>query len=340
MAPIVRRAVSLKALNSFGVDARAERLVELRDPAELPAVLALLRERPPALVLGGGSNLLFSRDPPGTVLRVMLGGRRVLGERAGETLVEAAAGENWHGFVEWTLGLGLNGLENLSLIPGTVGAAPVQNVGAYGVEVCERFDSLDAVSLPDGALRRFDAGDCSFGYRDSVFRHGADAQWLITAVRFRLSRTPRPCLDYGELRDELRARGVASPGAREVADAVCAIRRRKLPDPAEIGNAGSFFRNPVVERARAEQLARAHSGMPVYPGISPATAKLSAAWMIDRCGWKGWRDGDAGVHERHALVLVNHGNASGAQIVALATRIRESIRQRFGIELEPEPVVV
>lgn len=333
---------SLKALNSFGVEARARRLLTLDDAADVDRALEAIAGEPRVLVLGGGSNLLLANDFDGTVLRVALRGRWIVEQGTADrpTLVEAAAGENWHAFVGWTLEQGLAGLENLSLIPGTVGAAPVQNVGAYGVEVCERFDSLDAVSLPDGALRRFDAGDCSFGYRDSVFRHGADAQWLITAVRFRLSRTPRPCLDYGELRDELRARGVASPGAREVADAVCAIRRRKLPDPAEIGNAGSFFRNPVVERARAEQLARAHSGMPIYPGISPATAKLSAAWMIDRCGWKGWRDGDAGVHERHALVLVNHGNASGAQIVALATRIRESVRQRFGIELEPEPVVV
>ncbi len=340
MALIVRRAVSLKTLNSFGIDARAARLIELRESADLPTALALLREHPPALVLGGGSNLLFSRDPPGTVLRVMLGGCRLLCERAGEALVEAAAGENWHAFVDWTLGQGLNGLENLSLIPGSVGAAPVQNVGAYGVEVCERFDSLDAVSLHDGATRRFDAADCGFSYRDSVFRRSAGAQWLITAVRFRLSRTPQLRLDYGELRDELRARGVASPGAHEVAEAVCAIRRRKLPDPAGIGNAGSFFKNPIVERARAERLAEAHPGLPLYPGGSPATAKLSAAWMIERCGWKGYRDGDAGVHERHALVLVNHGHANGAQILALAARIRESVRRRFGIELEPEPVVV
>ena len=340
MAPIVRHAVSLKALNTFGIDARAGHLVELRAVADLAATIALLHAHPPVLVLGGGSNLLFSRDPPGTVLRVMLGGRRLLGERDGEVLVEAAAGQNWHSFVDWTLAQGLNGLENLSLIPGSVGAAPVQNVGAYGVEVCERFDSLDAVSLRDGTARRFDATDCGFGYRDSVFRREAGPPWLITAVRFRLTRTPQLQLDYGELRDELRARGIASPGAREVADAVCAIRRRKLPDPAEIGNAGSFFRNPVVDRARARQLAAAHPGLPLYPGSSPATAKLSAAWMIDRCGWKGHRDGDAGVHQRHALVLVNHGHASGAQILALAMRIRESVRRQFGIDLEPEPVVV
>lgn len=340
MAPTLRRAASLKALNTFGVEARADRLLELRDAADLPAALDLLRAHPPALVLGGGSNLLFTRDPPGTVLRVMLAGRRLLDEAGDDVRVEAAAGENWHAFVGWTIDQGLSGLENLSLIPGSVGASPVQNVGAYGVEVRDCFDSLDAVSLRDGAARRFDAADCAFGYRDSVFKHPEGSQWLITAVRFRLSRVPRLRLDYGELRDELRTLGVASPGAQDVADAVCAIRRRKLPDPASIGNAGSFFKNPIVDRALAERLRAGHPGLPIYPGDSPATAKLSAAWMIDRCGWKGHREGDAGVHAQHALVLVNHGHASGAQILALAERIRESVRQRFGVELEREPVVV
>ena len=340
MAPTLRRAASLKALNTFGVEARADRLLELRDAADLPAALELLRAHPPALVLGGGSNLLFTRDPPGTVLRVMLAGRRLLDEAGDDVRVEAAAGENWHAFVGWTIDQGLNGLENLSLIPGSVGASPEQNVGAYGVEVRDCFDSLDAVSLHDGTARRFDAADCAFGYRDSVFKHPEGSHWLITVVRFRLSRAPRLRLDYGELRDELRTLGVASPGARDVADAVCAIRRRKLPDPASIGNAGSFFKNPIVDRALAERLCAGHPAMPIHPGDSPATAKLSAAWLIDRCGWKGHREGDAGVHAQHALVLVNHGHASGAQILALAERIRESVRQRFGVELEREPVVV
>jgi len=340
MAPIVRRAASLKTLNSFGIDARAERLVELRELDDLPDALALLRAHPPALVLGGGSNVLFTRDPPGTVLRVALSGRRVLDATPDEVRVEAGAGEDWHAFVGWTLEQGLSGLENLSLIPGTVGASPIQNIGAYGVEMCERFDSLDAVSLRDGASRRFDRDDCAFGYRDSAFKQPGGSEWLITAVRFRLARSAKLCLDYGEIRDELRATGIAFPTARDVSEAICAIRRRKLPDPATVGNAGSFFRNPVVERELAERLRAAHAGMPVFPAGSPSRAKLSAAWMIDRCGWKGFRDGDAGVHDRHALVLVNHGSASGAQILALAERIRESVRQRFGIELEPEPAVV
>ena len=339
MAPALRRAAQLKALNSFAIDARAERLLELRDVADLPAALDALRAHPPALVLGGGSNLLFTRDPPGTVLHVALQGRRVLDERGGEALVEAAAGENWHAFVEWTLAQGLYGLENLALIPGSVGASPIQNIGAYGVEMRERFDSLDAVSLADGERRRFAAADCAFGYRDSVFRHAQGAHWLIIAVRFRLSRTPRLRLDYGEIRDELRAHGVADPAPADVARAVCAIRRRKLPDPAVLGNAGSFFKNPLVDLALAERLRVAHPGMPLHPGTSPGSAKLSAAWLIERCGWKGHRDGDAGVHAAHALVLVNHGHASGAQILALAERIRESVRQRFGVELEREPAI-
>jgi UDP-N-acetylmuramate dehydrogenase len=339
-APVLRRAASLKALNSFALDVRAGRLLELRDAAELPAALAELRAHPPALVLGGGSNLLFTRDPPGTVLLVALAGRRVLEQRDGEALVEAAAGENWHAFVEWTLAQGLCGLENLALIPGSVGASPIQNIGAYGVEMREHFDSLDAVSLADGQRRRFTASECAFGYRDSVFRRAAGAHWLVTAVRFRLSRTPRLQLDYGEIRDELRAQGVVDPGPPDVARAVCAIRRRKLPDPAVLGNAGSFFKNPLVDPALAGRLRAVHPGMPLHRATSPGSVKLSAAWMIEQCGWKGYRDGDAGVHAAHALVLVNHGRATGAQILALAERIRTSVRERFGVDLEREPAVV
>ncbi len=340
MAPAVRHQVSLKRLNSFGVEARAARLIELEAAADLPAAIALARDVPPALVLGGGSNLLFAHDPPGTVLRMMLRGRRLVGHAGDATVVEAAAGETWHDFVGWTIAQGLNGLENLALIPGSVGASPVQNVGAYGVEVGDCLESLDAVSLLDGGARRFDAADCGFGYRDSIFKRAAGAHWLITAVRFRLSRSPRPRLDYGELREELRARGISVPGARDVAEAVCAIRRRKLPDPAAIGNAGSFFKNPVVPAAHAGRLRSAHPDLPIHPGPDGDSAKLPAAWLIERCGWKGHRDGDAGVHARHALVLVNHGAATGAQILALSERIRESVQARFGIALEREPVVV
>ncbi len=347
MAPTVRSAVSLQALNSFRVEARARLLIEVTERAELPAAVAMLREYPPALVLGGGSNLLFTRDPPMPVLRIGLSGRRVLGEHGDEVVVEAAAGENWHSFVLWTLGLGLSGLENLSLIPGNVGASPMQNIGAYGVELRDCFDSLDAMSLRDGTMRRFDAQECRFGYRDSVFRHAEGSGWAILAVRCRLSRVPRLKLDYGEIREELGRLRITSPTSSDVSSAVCAIRRRKLPDPATIGNAGSFFRNPVVDARFAEALALRHPEMPMYRSAGAShestndpPVKLSAGWLIERCGWKGHREADAGVHHGHALVLVNYGSASGAQIAALATRIRDSVRQRFGVDLEPEPSIV
>ncbi|MCM5569689.1 UDP-N-acetylmuramate dehydrogenase [Burkholderiaceae bacterium FT117] len=363
---------SLRPFNSFGVDARASRLVTLEDPTDVAAALALLAEAPRALVLGGGSNLLLAGDFDGTVLRVALRGRRVVSAGENDAIVEAAAGENWHDFVCWTLDQGLHGLENLSLIPGTVGASPIQNIGAYGVEMRERFDSLEAVDRHTGERRRLGPADCRFGYRDSVFKHPDGERWLILSVRFRLSRSFEPVLDYGELRAELSARAAAPrsdgsghrdtdrrnapatadgsppPDAREVAAAVVAIRRRKLPDPAVLGNAGSFFRNPVVDAAQADALAAAHSDMPRHPAGPEAgpgadgrpRVKLSAGWLIERCGWKGHREGDAGVHERHALVLVNHGNATGAQLLALAERIRASVRERFGVALEPEPTIV
>jgi UDP-N-acetylmuramate dehydrogenase len=358
MALRIDEPASLKALNSFGIPARAARLVTLDDPADLDPALALLAQAPRALVLGGGSNLLLAGDFEGTVLRIALHGRRIVADEADGAVVEAAAGENWHDFVCWTLDQGLSGLENLSLIPGTVGASPIQNIGAYGVEMRERFDSLEAVDRRSGERRRLFAQDCRFCYRDSVFKHPEGAHWLILSVRFRLSRRFEPRLDYGELRNELAA--PPTPDAHAVATAVIAIRRRKLPDPAVLGNAGSFFRNPVVDAAQADALARRHPDIPRYPADddrSPGAdapvgadasasaqrrprVKLSAGWLIDRCGWKGFREGDAGVHDRHALVLVNHGTATGAQLLALAERIRDSVRERFGVELEPEPTIV
>jgi UDP-N-acetylmuramate dehydrogenase len=340
----IEEAASLKRLNSFGVEARARRLLVLSQEETLDEALAALAGEQRMLVLGGGSNLLLARDFEGTVLRVALRGRKILEERGDEVLVEAGAGESWHDFVGWTLTRGLSGLENLSLIPGTVGASPIQNIGAYGVEMCEQFDSLTAIDLQSGRRRRFETADCRFGYRDSIFKHPEGARCLILSVRFRLSRQFQPRLDYGELRAELGAQGTsAGPlDARRVAEAVIAIRRRKLPDPEQLGNAGSFFRNPIVDAGRAQALALQHPGLPCYQAdmANSGQVKLSAGWMIEQCGWKGYRDGDAAVHERHALVLVNHGSASGAQLLALAERIRESVAQRFGLLLEPEPTIV
>ncbi len=337
----IREQVSLKAFNTFGIDARAQRLFELATLDELPQALAALRQAPPALVLGGGSNLLFTGDPAGTVLRVALRGLRVVQADADEALVEAAAGEAWDPFVAWTLAQGLSGLENLALIPGSVGASPIQNIGAYGVEMAERFESLQAVSLADGRPHRFDAADCGFAYRDSTFKRAGRGAWLVLSVRFRLSTRWQPRLDYGDIRAELRAAGVTAPTPVDVARAVSAIRRRRLPDPARLGNAGSFFKNPLVPAALAARLKESEPDLPLYPlAAADGAVKLSAAWLIERCGWKGHRDGDAGVSDAHALVLVNHGSASGAQVLALAQRIQDSVQQRFGVRLEPEPVIV
>jgi UDP-N-acetylmuramate dehydrogenase len=343
----IQEGASLRALTTFGVEARAARLATLASPNDLDQALALLATSSKSLVMGGGSNLLMAGDFDGTVLRVALPGRRILDSTeaaAAPVIVEAAAGENWHDFVCWTLDQGLSGLENLSLIPGTVGASPIQNIGAYGVEMRERFDSLEAVDRRSGRRHRLKATDCRFGYRDSLFKQPAGEHWLILSVRFRLSPVFVPKLDYGELGGEVMARLAATgragavPEARDVAAAVIAIRQRKLPDPARLGNAGSFFRNPIVDQATAESLARRWPDLPRH--AVDGAVKLSAAWLIDQCGWKGHRDGDAGVHAQHALVLVNHGQASGAQLLALAARIQASVLERFGVALDPEPTIV
>jgi UDP-N-acetylmuramate dehydrogenase len=332
--------VPLAALNTFGIRATARTLWTLADPADLDALLPALRADPRGepLVVGGGSNLLITGDLEQPVLRVAIPGRRIVADRGDEVIVEAGAGESWDGFVRWTLGLGLAGLENLALIPGTVGAAPIQNIGAYGIELREVFDSLDAVDLRSGERRRFDAADCAFGYRDSVFKQPGGERWLVLAVRMRLSRRPALRLDYGDLRAELARAGIAHPTPTDVADAVAAIRRRRLPDPAALGNAGSFFRNPLVSPEVAAALQAREPGLPAWPADD--RTKLSAAWMIERCGWKGRREGDAGVHAAHALVLVNHGRATGTEVLGLARRIRDSVRARFGVVIEPEPVIV
>ncbi|GAB3383233.1 UDP-N-acetylmuramate dehydrogenase [Lysobacter fragariae] len=341
----IARDASLRSRNTFGVEARAPVLVEVADAAALPALFADpdFADRL-SLVLGGGSNLLFAGNPQGAVLA--LTGHRVTyvdapqdAPAAGRVVVRADAGVEWHDFVMRTLKHGLAGLENLALIPGTVGAAPIQNIGAYGVEVREFIHCVEAFEPATGQVHRLDADACRFAYRDSLFKQQVD-RYIVTAVEFALPRVPDLKLDYAGIREELATMGVINPTPRHVADAVIAIRRRKLPDPAVIGNAGSFFKNPIVPVAQADALKARHDALPVFRGNSDATRKLSAAWLIDQCGWKGHRDGDAGVAESHALVLVNHGNASGLQLLDLARRIAASIGERFGVELEPEPRVI
>ena len=330
----------LRARNTFGVEARADMLVEVRDAAALPDLFenAMLRNGP-VLVLGGGSNLLFAGDPPGVVLTLDGQDIRILEDDGEAALVRADAGVEWHAFVLWTLGHGLAGLENLALIPGTVGAAPIQNIGAYGVEVRERIQVVEAFDRDSRAIARLPAAECAFAYRDSRFKREPE-RWIVTAVEFRLPRTPELRLGYAGIADELARAGIQSPTASQVAEAVCRVRRSKLPDPAVLGNAGSFFKNPIVQRELAEALGREHPALPVFPGPDGASCKLSAAWLIEACGWKGHREGDAGVSERHALVLVNHGGATGAQLLDLARRIAASVRERFGVALEPEPRII
>jgi UDP-N-acetylmuramate dehydrogenase len=330
----------LRPLNSFGVAARARALARVDSCEGLVAALDYAdREGLRVEVLGGGSNVLIVDDLDALVLLPHLRGIEWLGQGHGGCIrVRAAAGENWHAFVGATLDHGAFGLENLALIPGHVGAAPIQNIGAYGVEL-ERF--VVAVEAYDRSERRFvriEAADCGFSYRDSRFKHEG-GRHLIVAVEFALSPVSDLRLDYAGVREELAAMDVAAPTPQDVYRAVSAIRRRKLPDPATLGNAGSFFKNPLVSTPQAERLKAQYPQLPLYPA-GPGRSKLAAGWLIEYCGWKGFRDGDAGVHQQHALVLVNHGQASGRQILALAQRIQADVHLRFGVELEIEPRVI
>ena len=331
--------------NTFRVAARAEMLIEVDSADELQQALDHPGVRAgQLLVLGEGSNLLFAGDVAGIVLAIALSEVRIVKQRATYALVRADAGADWDALVRWTLDQELQGLENLALIPGTVGAAPIQNIGAYGSEVGEFIESVEAFDRESGKLRTLNPGDCAFGYRDSRFKR-EPTRWIVTAVTFRLPRQHALRLDYAGIREELAAMAVDRPNARDVADAVTRLRQRKLPDPALIGNAGSFFKNPLLAVEIADTLKSLHPALPIFPGHDPAQRKLSAAWMIEACGWKGFRDhdtggGDAGVSAQHALVLVNHGHASGAGLLALANRIIASVRDRFGIALEPEPRII
>jgi UDP-N-acetylmuramate dehydrogenase len=328
----------LDSLNTFRLPARARRYLRVTDARQLAAALAdPALSTLPRFVLGGGSNVLFTRDFDGLVLHMALEGREIVGEAGGCTLVRAAAGENWHDFVQWTLAQGLGGLENLSLIPGTVGAAPIQNIGAYGAEIKDVFHAVTVFDTATGQQRVLGPGECRFGYRDSVFKHADGARLIVLDVSFALPAAWQPNLRYAELAQALA--GVAAPTAREVSDAVVAIRRRKLPDPALIGNAGSFFKNPVVTGAQCERLLAACPDL-VHHRQPDGSEKLAAGWLIDQCGWKGRSMGPAGVYPKQALVLVNNGGAAGSDVVSLARAIQADVAERYGVMLEPEPVFI
>lgn len=331
---------SLRRHNSFGIEARARAYLRV-DSARL---LAQLRDdaywsSQPRLVLGGGSNLLLTGDFDGLVLHMGNAGIQIVGQDADATYVRAAAGENWHDLVRWTLQQGLPGLENLALIPGSVGAAPIQNIGAYGIEQSRCFHRLTAFDFDSGELFTLDRDACAFGYRDSVFKHRWRERAVILDVTYALPKRWQPVTAYADVQQQLAASGIAAPSAQDISDAVVALRRRKLPDPERIGNAGSFFKNPLVPAAQRDALLARHPQLVSYPHAD-GMVKLAAGWLIEQCGWKGRNLGRAGVYEKQALVLVNRGGASGAEVARLAAAIAADVRERFGVQLEPEPVFI
>ena len=353
---LVENDVSLQPYNTFGIAARAQRLVRVRQLADLQALLQHPQWRPDqAVVLGGGSNVVITGDIDRWVLKVELMGRECVQDTPQGVVVQAAAGENWHDFVRWTLEQGWPGLENMALIPGTVGASPVQNIGAYGVELQDRFHSLDAVDLETGRTITLNAQQCAFGYRDSVFKHarpgvlgqglgmGLAGRVLITQVRFWLPKPWQPVLGYLDLERKMAETGNSEPSAMQIFEWVCAIRRAKLPDPKDIGNAGSFFKNPTVSPEQCADIIGRDPKVVHYP-MPDGSIKLAAGWLIDSCGWKGKQVGHAGVYDKQALVLVNRGSperpCTGGEVMTLAKAIQTSVYERFGLWLEPEPVVL
>jgi len=325
---------SLRAFNTFGVEAKAQWFAAF-DSAE--ALRAILSERLPlAFILGGGSNLLLTRDVSGLVAKNEISGILVESETEDSVLVSAGGGVVWHPFVQWCVTRGYGGIENLSLIPGTVGAAPIQNIGAYGVEIKDVFEYLEALELATGKITIFRAADCRFGYRDSVFKQEFKGQYCILKVAFRLTKSQHQLqTTYGAIGETLAAMGVANPNIASVSDAVIHIRTSKLPDPAQLGNAGSFFKNPEIDAAQFSDLQQTFPNILHYP-TGEGRQKIPAGWLIEQCGWKGKRFGDAGCYEKQALVLVNYGHATGQEILALAHTIIASVEAKFGISLTPE----
>lgn len=328
---------SLKTLNTFGVNASAKYLSHIRNLQDIEALFEWKEKNDlPNLILGGGSNFLFKNDYEGLVAKIDLLGKDIEGEDDDAVYVSAAGGENWHDFVLWTIEQGFAGLENLSLIPGCVGAAPIQNIGAYGVEIADTFHSLQTVNLENGDIQEYYKALCHFGYRESFFKSQTLDKLLITSVTFRLPKKPIWKIEYAGLNDELKDQELSS---KIISQAVIRQRQSKLPDPAVIGNAGSFFKNPVMSSSQWMGLKANYASIPGFTQTNGAM-KTSAGWLIDQAGWKGFRAGDAGVSDKHALVLVNHANATGAELWQLAEDIMVSVEDKFGIRLEPEPRVI
>jgi UDP-N-acetylmuramate dehydrogenase len=328
---------SLRNLNTFAVEASAKLLITIDSEEDVLSLPAFDSKKD--LVLGGGSNVLFASGVPGTVFLNRITGREIVEEHDDRVLVEAGAGEDWHQLVLWTLEKGLGGLENLSLIPGLAGAAPVQNIGAYGVELSSVLEGVTAWDCSKSGWVVFGKEECQLEYRNSRFKSAQPGRYLITSMRLWLNRHGTPHIEYAGLRDELLSMGISQADSRQVSEAVIRIRQRRLPDPAQIGNAGSFFKNPVVSPDEAANLIELFPALPAWPAAT-AKVKLSAAWMIEFCGLKGHRDGDAGVSDQHSLVLVNHGSASGREIANLAMHVNTVVYEHFGLRLEQEPALV
>jgi UDP-N-acetylmuramate dehydrogenase len=330
--------ISLRKYNTFGFDYRADCLISVKTEKEAISVLSSHKSlKNPLLVIGGGSNLLFTSDFKGTILRPEMVGIRIERQDKEYVTISAGAGVIWDNLVEWTVNKGYSGLENLSLIPGMVGASPVQNIGAFGVEAKDVTERVRAVSIVDGSVKEFSNQDCQFGYRYSIFKNELKSKYLVTRVYFKLSIKPFLQLGYGSLKNETEKLGALN--LQNVRRAVINIRRNKLPDPGILGNAGSFFKNPVVSNSKSENLKGKYPDIPTYENKDEGV-KLAAGWLIDQCGWKGKRIGDAGVHENQALVIVNYGNATGTEIYNLSDSIRKSVYEKFGIELEREVEVI
>ena len=335
----IQNNFSLKKYNTFGIEAKAKQFVAVNSIEDLNTILKE-HQSDPKFILGGGSNMLLTQDIQSLVIHIDLKGKKVLKEDDDFVWVESQAGENWHEFVLWTIDLNFGGLENMSLIPGNVGTTPVQNIGAYGTEIKDTFVSCDAVHILTQKTKTFTKEECNFGYRESIFKHEAKDQYVITSVIFKLTkRNHKINTSYGDITKELEKNNITNPTLKDVSNAVIAIRQSKLPDPKELGNSGSFFKNPIISTSEFEKINAVHPEIPHYV-ISETEVKVPAGWLIEQAGFKGKRFGDAGLHKNQALVLVNYGNATGQEILAVSKDIQATVLEKFGIAIEAEVNVI
>ena len=338
--PDIQRDINLQPLNTFGIKAHALQFIECHSLDDLSAlILSGEMKGQKHLILGGGSNLLFTGDFDGLVIKNSLKGIEIISEDDSIVTVKAMAGEVWNDLVMHAVENGWGGIENLSLIPGQVGAAPMQNIGAYGVEIRDVLVSVEAMDIKTGEIVEFRNEECEFAYRESIFKTSARNKYIITAITINLHKDPEVNISYGAIKEVLENKGISKPGIKDVSEAVIEIRRSKLPDPAELGNAGSFFKNPEIDKVAFDEFINANPDAPFYE-TKEGKYKIPAGWMIEQCGWKGKRVGETGAHARQALVLVNYGNAKGSEVEELSKKIRESVQERFGISLQPEVNII